>query len=61
MEARMPCMSIPEGVSSMFSVTETRLMFASRSVAWMIASSRRLRARRSTLLMMQYWTGFSVT
>ncbi|WP_404911115.1 hypothetical protein, partial [Propionibacterium freudenreichii] len=35
----------------MFSVTETKLMFASRSVAWMIASSRRLRAGRSTLLM----------
>ncbi|WP_162604308.1 MULTISPECIES: hypothetical protein, partial [unclassified Kocuria] len=29
-------MSILEGVSSMFSVTETKLMFASRSVAWMM-------------------------
>ncbi|WP_239375937.1 hypothetical protein [Helcobacillus sp. ACRRO] len=50
-------MSIPEGVSSMFSVTETRLMFASRSAAWILASSSRLRARRSTLLTMQYRTG----
>nr|WP_202976192.1 hypothetical protein [Kocuria carniphila] len=52
-------MSIPEGDSSMFSVTETRVMFAPRSVVWMIASSSRLRASRSTLLMMQYRTGFA--
>ena len=55
----MPCMSIPEGVSSMFSITETRVTPAWRSVAWMIASSSRFRAIRSTLLMMQYLTGCS--
>lgn len=34
----MPCMSIPEGVSSMFSVTDTKLMFASRSAAWSVGA-----------------------
>ncbi|MDN5737377.1 MAG: hypothetical protein L0H11_01690 [Brevibacterium aurantiacum] len=52
-------MSMPEGDSSMFSVTETRVMFAPRNVAWMMASSSRLRASRSTLLMMHNCTGFA--
>lgn len=49
----MPWVSMPAGVSSMFSATETSLTPAARSSAWIRASSRRLRAIRSSFGMMQ--------
>ncbi|AJO56849.1 hypothetical protein BF96_00070 [Micrococcus luteus] len=52
----MPCSSIPDGVSSMFSVAETSTTPASLRARWMVTSSARLRASRSTLWTMQYAT-----
>ncbi len=42
--ARMPCISMPAGVSSMFSLTEITVAPAARSSNSMLASSRRFRA-----------------
>ncbi|MCI1866921.1 MAG: hypothetical protein LKI83_05295 [Actinomyces sp.] len=53
MEDMMPCSSIPEGVSSMFSLADTSITPASRRARWMATSSARLRASRSTLCTMQ--------
>ncbi|OLR89558.1 hypothetical protein BJP25_05635 [Actinokineospora bangkokensis] len=45
----MACISMPLGVSSMFSITETNLAPAARMAIVIVTSSIRLRANRSTL------------
>ncbi|WNI11845.1 hypothetical protein RIU96_06230 [Corynebacterium sp. Z-1] len=57
----MPCSSIPLGVSSMFSVAETSMTPASCKARWIVTSSARLRASRSTLWTMQYATRLRLT
>lgn len=52
----MPWSSMPEGVSSMFSVAETSWTPALMRWRRMSTSSSRLRANRSTLCTMQYVT-----
>ncbi len=49
----IPCMSIPEGVSSMFSLVLTRVTPACLRAKWMATSSARDRANRSSLWTMQ--------